>query len=974
MHDPKRIESSFQGEMHPREGKRKTSNPKEARLGDLCLSVGNVTDALAYYKSALAKLDPANMRTRLEVVVKVSRCLRRQSKAEEALSFIETVVDSFAGGPRRDLLAEKATLLCLLGRYGDAAAVCDELRAGDGGAECEKDAGMCLVLGHVLARLCRWDEAIERLEQAVTFSSMCGDLTTLGNALNNLGIVYKNLCKLDESVRFLRRAVGVAKKSRDEASLSVRLLNLANTLFKRGRIDEAEKAISECLRITSVLSIGRTGALASVCRARIEKARGNLDAARGVLEDLISAPERIDDPRAGLVARETLAEVLAEQGEYAESRDILEACLTDLTPHARDVEAELKSRLAEVYNALGRRASARQYAAEAARVAEEIGDLFEAGRAHRAMALAKARDGKWQEDLARAERIFKQIRAELETAYTYYARSRLATKGTGDAEAHLKKAIVLFKQCGARRWQLRALCDLAHVYAEGAHHEQAVNCLDEARSISTADTAETRIIARARAGIDARLAGALATGDDAPTGSVDTVFSLLVSCTGADGLALAGLPAGKEPQIVGTCGISHGDAVRFVKAVGGVGINPFVSTDVSALTGRMEARHNFRSLLGVRLGRNGGGGMLIVCWRDTGRTPGGAGPPVSILTKAFYEIRRLTPILEKAIRPAGGSGKPVCVAGIVTADMVLKRILFSLSRIAAGSAGVLISGETGTGKELVARAIHVLSPRRGGPFVVQNCAALPEHLLESELFGHKAGAFTGARGEKRGLLETANGGTFLLDEVGEVSLAIQAKMLRAIEGGEIRRVGDTVTRPVNTRFISATNKNLEHEVEHGRFRRDLFYRINVVSVSLPPLRDRQNDVEILSDLFLRRFAGKMHKGIRGISEAALRLLVNYDWPGNVRQLENEIEKAVTLARPGDLITPEMLSPALTGCGEPSGRLGLKEELRTVERRRILGALRKCNWNKTHTARLLGGISRPALVAKMKRLGIPLKQE
>jgi Nif-specific regulatory protein len=258
--------------------------------------------------------------------------------------------------------------------------------------------------------------------------------------------------------------------------------------------------------------------------------------------------------------------------------------------------------------------------------------------------------------------------------------------------------------------------------------------------------------------------------------------------------------------------------------------------------------------------------------------------------------------------------------------------------------------------------------------VVQNCASLPEPLLESELFGHKAGAFTGARGEKRGLLETANGGTFFLDEVGDVSPAIQAKMLRAIESGEIRRVGDTVTRPVNTRFVSATNKDLEQEVEQDRFRRDLFYRLNVVSVTLPPLRDREGDVEILAELFLRRFASKMNRPIGGLSEAARRVLVNYDWPGNVRQLENEMEKAVTLARPGDLITPEVLSAGVTGAGPSGHPRSLKDELRAVERRRILAALRKCDWNKTHTARMLGDLSRPALIAKMKRLGIPLKKE
>jgi transcriptional regulator with PAS, ATPase and Fis domain len=285
---------------------------------------------------------------------------------------------------------------------------------------------------------------------------------------------------------------------------------------------------------------------------------------------------------------------------------------------------------------------------------------------------------------------------------------------------------------------------------------------------------------------------------------------------------------------------------------------------------------------------------------------------------------------------------------------------------------VLISGETGTGKELVARAIHALSDRADRPFVAQNCAALPEHLLESELFGHKSGAFTGAKGEKRGLLEIADGGVFFLDEVGEVSPVMQAKMLRAVEAGEIRRVGDTLSRRIDVRFISATNKVLGEEVAEGRMRRDLYYRLNVVSVSLPPLRDREADILLLARLFLRRFSARLGKRVTRIEDDAAKALLGYDWPGNVRQLENEIERAVTLTTPHKPVARRVLSPCIAGLGDGCGRSTLRAELRTVEKRRILAALRQNDWNKTHAARALGDISRPALIAKMKRLGIPLR--
>jgi Nif-specific regulatory protein len=249
---------------------------------------------------------------------------------------------------------------------------------------------------------------------------------------------------------------------------------------------------------------------------------------------------------------------------------------------------------------------------------------------------------------------------------------------------------------------------------------------------------------------------------------------------------------------------------------------------------------------------------------------------------------------------------------------------------------------------------------------------LPEQLLESELFGHRAGAFTGAKGEKKGLLEVAEGGTFFLDEIGDVSASIQAKMLRAIETREIRRLGDTVSRSIDARFLSATNKNLEEEVEAGRFRGDLYYRLNVVAVNLPPLRDRHQDVELLSLFFLARFARKIGKSVKGISCDAMRAMIAYNWPGNVRQLENEVEKSVTMVESGGTITADLLSSCITGAKQEKRSLGLKDELRIVERRRIVEALKRCAWNKTHAARLLGDLSRPALIAKMKRLGIPLK--
>ncbi|RKX25493.1 MAG: hypothetical protein DRP45_05835, partial [Candidatus Zixiibacteriota bacterium] len=236
-------------------------------------------------------------------------------------------------------------------------------------------------------------------------------------------------------------------------------------------------------------------------------------------------------------------------------------------------------------------------------------------------------------------------------------------------------------------------------------------------------------------------------------------------------------------------------------------------------------------------------------------------------------------------------------------------------RVAGSDSTVLIRGESGTGKDLIARAMHHLSPRCGGPFVMINCAALPETLLETELFGHKKGAFTGAMKDKDGLFKVASGGTFFLDEVGNMSLAIQMKLLRVLEDKKITPVGETKPVDVDVRLVAATNADLDEDVRAGRFRADLFYRLNVIPIHIPPLRERRDDIPVLVDSFIERFCKKMNMSAKLASDEAMSLLIGYDWPGNVRELENIIERAVLLNRsdrlePVDL--PEKLAqPAST---------------------------------------------------------------
>ncbi len=316
--------------------------------------------------------------------------------------------------------------------------------------------------------------------------------------------------------------------------------------------------------------------------------------------------------------------------------------------------------------------------------------------------------------------------------------------------------------------------------------------------------------------------------------------------------------------------------------------------------------------------------------------------------------------------------------GIVRSDSSpMNEICEMIGRVAPYDVNVLISGESGTGKELVARAIHYNSTRRDGPFVAENCGAMPDELLESELFGHKRGAFTGASEERIGLFELADGGTVFLDEIGEISPAFQVKLLRVLQEGEVRPVGSNKRRSVNVRVVAATNRDLEAEVRAGNFRQDLYYRIATFTIGLPPLRERKNDIALLAHNLLQGLQKQLGKDARGVSREAIDCLENYHWPGNVRELQNELKRMLVLAQ-GDELGADLLSPhILQGAQEEQTEDmsiirqtegSLKERLDALEARIIKETLIRHRWNKTRASEELG-LSRVGLRSKLERYGL-----
>ena len=295
-------------------------------------------------------------------------------------------------------------------------------------------------------------------------------------------------------------------------------------------------------------------------------------------------------------------------------------------------------------------------------------------------------------------------------------------------------------------------------------------------------------------------------------------------------------------------------------------------------------------------------------------------------------------------------------SGFIGNTPEMQLVFNTITEIAPTAATVLIYGETGTGKELVANAIHHNSDRQDKPFVALHCASLSEGVLESELFGHEKGAFTGAVSQRRGRFELADGGSLFLDEIGELNLHVQIKLLRVLETGCFERVGGEVTLESDVRIIAATNKDLEEEIKAGRFREDLYYRLNVINLELPPLRDRREDIGLLTDSFLVKYAAKNKKDIKGFSAQSARILNNYDWPGNVRELENAVERAVVMAR-NEFVEPDNLpsniSQSLKKVRKDTFRIPSGTTMKEIEKKVILDALQTTHGSKSKAAKMLG---------------------
>jgi DNA-binding NtrC family response regulator len=342
---------------------------------------------------------------------------------------------------------------------------------------------------------------------------------------------------------------------------------------------------------------------------------------------------------------------------------------------------------------------------------------------------------------------------------------------------------------------------------------------------------------------------------------------------------------------------------------------------------------------------------------------------VSILERAARQVdeRVNHEQLRAKLRDPEGMG------AVVGQSQVMRELFDLVDAVAPSNASVLVQGENGTGKELIANALHRRSPRAAGPFIKINCAAIPKDLIESELFGYKKGAFTGATTDKVGLLELAEGGTLLLDEIGEMPAYLQTKLLRVLQEREYRPIGSDRFVRVDFRLICATNIDVDAALRDGRLREDLYFRINTIQLRVPPLRERTEDIPLLCDWFVEKFAHRHHKSVRGVSPAAYHLLIRSRWPGNVRELENAMERAVLVTRSAEIQASDLPESLRSSSTDDSFAIPAHRTLAEIERMAILQTLERTNWNKQEAAQILG-LYRPTLYNKMRRHGIAARDQ
>ena len=971
-------------------------------LGDIYFSADAYPQAMEEYRRGLADL-PAEQA--FDVLLQIARCHHGQGDYRDALESLARIEEEFGAElgtvARGKLLAMYGHTHRALGQYGKAKAACEEaLENLRGSGEDAEIASVQLCYGAVLHRLGQLDRARRLYEDALSTYRQIEDQPGLAMAYNNLGIVYMNLCSWDRAAEYLLEAREIAEVLGNYSKIALRTANLGMVRFHQGRWAEADECYRKSLRVYREIGYSRGTAKVSFELGRLERARGHHDKARSVIEEGLRLAEQNGYRREISVGHEFLGELCHEVGRldeaeshYSRGLEVAEA----IAPQSDHI-SEVCRRWAELAVAAGEPDKALSMAERALATAIRIQDRLEEGLSHRALGQAYARMGerdRGSEHLARAE---DQVRVcecphELAKTLLVFGEFHAGHPAEGSDERalrQLREAERIFDRLGDKRGTGRAALRRAQMLLKLDETDGCLDVLERAEALLTEagdqvhldqvtvlrEELEERLLEEARSDRN-RLALLVRWGRGREC-SVDGMLRFAVRAVGADRGFVAARGEEGRAEVEACVGFERRRAAGLLEELlAGEDLSePRLVLDAAE---RLESAGTVpvKSYVLLPMGEGEGEGRWVYLDRVAGGRGGRFGRREIDFLVAFLEMAARTIFAHQAPAPGGGvtGSRPCCTLDdVVTENAALKRILRLVPKISWSNISVLLRGETGTGKQLLAEAIHAASDRCDRPFVTVSCAALPEGLLETELFGHLRGSFTGALRDKPGLIEEADGGTLFLDEIEKASVVVQGKLLHVLDTGEMRPVGSTKVRAVDIRVICATSKmDLETEIKEGRFLGDLFYRLNDILLTLPPLRERREDIPVLARHFLGVYAAKFGRRIPEIAPASLEILSRYAWPGNVRELEKAVKLAVVLADDGGMILPEHLprevarGSAARAVPKDGGR-GLRDVVESVERDEIVNALEACGGNKSEAARMLG-ITRKGLANKIRRYHI-----
>ncbi len=997
------------GREGPERTSRKADALSEIRMGILYLESDSYVEAIESF--ARAAEDPSLERLETTDLARLYSGLARAyvglGMHEEARSWAEALGTLDPDDPV--MVAESDVIVgrteSRAGRFREALAAAkrayDVLREGE---ECALLADASKIMGTAHAEL--GDTAAARdcfIDCLVTYRRLGNDAGVAG-AYNNLGILSKRTGDLGAAIEYFEKAIEIDRRLGRTAAVARRLNNLGVALYRLSRWDDAEKTLNESLEMYTALGAARDVVSVKSALGNVYRAKRDWVRARRYLTSALEASRDAGYRRSEALALEFLGELEADRRHYEEAIELLDdalACAYQLSA-SNDAVSEVLRRRAEVLLAAGRIDEAERDCAQSLELSVRLGDRLEEGAglrvlagimyARRDRAGARARVLAAEEALRRTGESFELARTSLVAAGGLVDTSEGSDVPIEQVEARLFAAEELFSRIGSGYWVGRCRFERARALRKKGELGRARDWLERARE-SFEMVREDEALAEASSllrEIDRELAGTatsppgryavIADGyrrlyeKDVTADTLHGIASRVADAISADRLVLFEARPGDIPTVATSfdrTGRRLAEARRTVRS-----IVESLSCRKPVILAGSSAPDGLASAVVFPLA-DADGSICHVLYAD--RQKGSFGSDdvefmaAAVRMLVMVHAERMPTIANEAV----AGDQPESISGdFITRDPGMLGILSSVERLRGSDIPILILGESGVGKDVLARTIYGSSG--GGRFVALNSGAVPPNLQESELFGHVKGAFTDADRDREGLVAAAAGGTLFLDEIGEMSPELQVKLLRFLQSGEYRRVGESVVRTSNARVISASNRDLRDEVRRGAFRSDLFYRLSTFVIEIPPLRARPQDIPLLMEHFIDLYSRLEDKTVRGFSRQVRELFLGYDWSeNNVRELENEVRRGVALCEDGGLIEVGDLRPELRARHEASSDsdvrheadfVSLKGEVEALERVRITQALERAGNSKRLAAAELG-LSRTGLYTKLRKYGM-----